>query len=271
MDFALNHMTVPRLSYVAFLDLAAALRCKGVEVRNDIDQPLFDGMDPLEAGRIARNKGLRLVGLSQIYPFNDWNDEREIAVRELIATARAAGAETISLIPRNDGSGLGNGERQANLRVAMKAILPMLRDAAMVALVEPLGFLRSSLRSKQELVDTIDAIDGGAHFKLVHDTFHHVLAGEEQFFPDSTGMVHVSAVTNPALSLDEMEDGHRVLIDAKDRLGNVEQIRALIEGGYTGPISYECFSPETHALADPYAVIKRSFEFITSRVQQEAA
>ncbi|MCB1338236.1 MAG: sugar epimerase, partial [Maritimibacter sp.] len=104
MKWALNHMTTPGLGYEAFVDLAARLGCVGIEVRNDLARPLFDGIDPGEAGALARAKGLRLVGLSQVYPFNSWSDEIAAEVRALIATARAAGAETISLIPRNDGT-----------------------------------------------------------------------------------------------------------------------------------------------------------------------
>ena len=271
MNFALNHMTVPNLSYVDFLDLAAKLECVGVEVRNDIDRELFDGMDPVEAGKLAKDKGLRLVGLSQVYPFNSWDAEREAVVRDLIAIAKAAGAETISLIPRNDGTGIGKGERQANLRVALKAILPMLQEANIVALVEPLGFTRSSLRSKSDLVGTINDIDGTDHFKLVHDTFHHTLAGEDEIFTQLTGIVHISAVVDLDLKITEMEDEHRVLVDAQDRLGNIEQIRALIADGYDEPISYECFSPKTHAMPDPYSEIKASFEFIASQMRLEAA
>ena len=271
MQTALNHMTVPGFGYEAFLDLAAKLGCVGVEVRNDIARPLFDGLDAADAGNMARDKGLRLVGLSQVYPFNDWTPEREDAVKALIATARAAGAETISLIPRNDGTSLGNGERQANLRVALKGALPLLQDAEMTALVEPLGFQRSSLRSKSELVETIASIGGQDHFKIVHDTFHHTLADGGPIFPEMTGIVHISAVVDAELTTAQMEDEHRVLIDARDRLGNVEQIAALIAAGYDGPISYECFSPETHALADPYSDIKRSFDFISSQLQATAA
>lgn len=271
MKTALNHMTVPNLGYVSFLDLAAKLGCVGVEVRNDIARPLFDDLDPAEAGRIASDKGLRLVGLSQVYPFNDWKPEREEAVRALIATAKAAGAESISLIPRNDGTALGNGERQANLRVALKGVLPLLRDAEMTALVEPLGFQRSSLRSKTELVETIASIDGKDHLKIVHDTFHHALADGGPIYAEMTGIVHISAVVDPKLTLAQMEDEHRVLIDAGDRLGNIEQIAALMAAGYAGPISYECFSPETHALADPYTEIKRSFDFISLQLQVHAA
>lgn len=271
MRTALNHMTVPHMPYEAFLDLAARLGCIGVEVRNDIARPLFDGMAPEVAGGLARDRGLRLVGLSQVYPFNDWTAEREAEVAALIATAQAAGAETISLIPRNDGTGLGNGERQANLRIALKGVLPLLRDAGMVALVEPLGFRRSSLRSKPDLVETIDAIGGRDHFRIVHDTFHHALAGGGPLYPERTGIVHISGVTDPGLALREMEDEHRVLVDDSDRLGNVAQIAALLEAGYDGPISYECFSPETHALSDPYTEIKRSFDYISSQLRARAA
>ena len=260
-------MTVPNLGYVSFLDLAVKLGCIGVEVRNDISRPLFDDLDPVEAGRIASDKGLRLVGLSQVYPFNDWTTERESAVKALIDTAKASGAETISLIPRNDGTALGNGERQANLRIALKGVLPLLRDAEMIALVEPLGFLRSSLRSKTELVEMIASVGGQDHFRIVHDTFHHMLADGGPIYPEMTGIVHISAVVDPTLSLAQREDEHRVLINARDRLENVEQIAALIAAGYEGPISYECFSPETHALADPYTEIKRSFDFISSQLQ----
>ena len=62
--FALNHMTVARLSYVQLLDIAAQLGCIGVEVRNDLPQPLFDGMDPAEAGDLARSKGLRILAVA---------------------------------------------------------------------------------------------------------------------------------------------------------------------------------------------------------------
>ncbi|WP_292312308.1 TIM barrel protein, partial [Marivivens sp.] len=175
-------------------------------------------------------------------------------------------AETISLIPRNDGTQNANGERQANLRIALKEIKPMLEDSGMVALVEPLGFLRSSLRSKQELIDTIVSLNATNQFKIVHDTFHHTLAEGGPIFPEHTGIVHISAVVDPSLAIAEMEDEHRILVDENDRLGNVDQIAALLAAGYDGPISYECFSPVTQSMEDPFGELKKSFEFISSQV-----
>ena len=102
MDFALNQKTASRLDFAAFLDLAAELNCVGVEPRNDLGRPFFDGLPPARAAAMARARGLRILGLSEVYPFDVWSAERRDAVAGLIETAEAAGAETISLIPRVD-------------------------------------------------------------------------------------------------------------------------------------------------------------------------
>jgi len=271
MEWALNQMTTPNLSYQEFLVLARSLNCVGVEVRNDLKRPLFDGLVPAEAGRIAQNEGLRLVGLSQVYPFNIWSPAIKREVQELIAVAKAAGAETISLIPRNEGLDTNEVERKAHLAEALREILPLLEDADMTALVEPLGFRRSSLRNKSELVSEINALGASHRYKLVHDTFHHVLADGGAIIPENTGIVHISAVTDPSLRTDQMEDEHRVLVGADDRLDNVGQIAALLAAGYKGPISYECFSPLVHEVKDPYQDIKASMVFIEAGVAANAA
>jgi len=271
MEWSLNQMTTPNLSYQNFLALARSLNCVGVEVRNDLKRPIFDGLAPAEAGRIAQSEGLRLVGLSQVYPFNVWSPAIKREVQELIAIAKAAGAETISLIPRNEGLDSNDVERKARLVEALSEILPLLDDADMTALVEPLGFRRSSLRSKSELVSEINALGANHRYKLVHDTFHHALADGGTLFPENTGIVHISAVTDPSLHLDQMEDEHRVLVGADDRLDNVGQIAALFAAGYEGPISYECFSPLVHAVEDPLHEIKASMDFVEEGVAVKAA
>lgn len=273
MKFALNHMTAPRLDWRSFIELSKSLDCIGLEFRNDLDTPLWAGAAPQDVRSAMADAGLRMVGLSQVYPFNSYTDAIRDEVIALIANAKAAGAETISLIPRNDGSGRGNGERQANLRLALREILPLLQDAQMKALVEPLGFERSSLRHKKETIDAIEAVGGKDHYKIVHDTFHHTLASETEIFPDHTGIIHISGVTEPDLALNEMEDAHRVLVTAEDRLGNIEQIAALLSAGYAGPISMEAFSPLTHALdhAQIKDALAASFDFIRSQVSAPAA
>lgn len=271
LPMAINHMTVARMTYAQLLDTAAALGCVGIEVRNDLPQPLFDGIDPATAGQMARDKGLRILALAEVKRFNDWSDAKAAEALALMQIAVACGAEAVSLIPRNDNLGMGNGERQANLRVALRALKPMLEDHGLVGLVEPLGFEICALRYKSEAVEAIEALEATGRFKLVHDTFHHHLAHGGPLFPSHTGMVHISGVTDPGPAIDEMGDQHRVLVDGSDRLGNVAQIAALAAAGYTGPISFEAFAPETHGLADPARAIGQSFDFIRTALAAKAA
>jgi 2-keto-myo-inositol isomerase len=268
LSFALNHMAAPQLDCRSFLDLAASLGCAGVELRNDLadkklsDAAFFDGREPAAIGAYARAKGLRLLGLSEAYGFNSWSDAMRAKVQLLIDQAAASGAESISLIPRNDAPKWSDHERLGALRQALREILPMLDKADMIALVEPLGFVSSSLRSKAETVHAIEAVGGVGRFKLVHDTFHHHLAGGGPIFAEHTGIVHISGVVDPALKPEDMQDGHRVLVDGRDRLGNISQIRNLLGAGYEGAFSYEPFSPEVHAMADPAAAFAQSMAFI---------
>jgi 2-keto-myo-inositol isomerase len=266
--FALNHMTAPQLDCRSFLDLAAELGCVGVELRNDLaDKKLssaefFDSEHPAAIGDYARGKGLRLLGLSEAYGFNAWSEHMRAKVQLLIDQAKASGAESISLIPRNDAPKLNDAERAAALREALGEVLPMVKAAGLVALVEPLGFLSSSLRRKADAVEAIESVGGRGHFKLVHDTFHHHLASEPGYFPEYTGIVHISGVIDPSLRVDEMQDGHRILVDGEDRLGNIEQIRTLLAKGYAGAFSFEPFSPQVHALSDPAKALRASMDFI---------
>jgi 2-keto-myo-inositol isomerase len=146
--FALNHMTVARLSYMQLIDLASALGCVGIEVRNDLPQPLFDGLDPAAAGALAREKGLRILAVAEVKRFNDWSNDKAAEALALMKIAKAAGAEAVSLIPRNDNQGMGNGERQAALRMAMKGLKPMFEDHELVGMVEHMGFEICALRYK---------------------------------------------------------------------------------------------------------------------------
>lgn len=271
LPLVINHMSAPGLSWRALLATARDLGCVGVEFRNDLPEPLFSGEAPEVVRAEVAAQGLRIVGLSQVYPFNSWSDAIAAEVARLIAVARACGAETISLIPRNDGTQQGNGERQANLRLALREIRPMLQDTGLTALVEPLGFGRSSLRSKAEAIEAIEAVASRDQFLLVHDTFHHFLAGGGPLFPEWTGIVHVSGVVDQSLKPGDMEDAHRVLVDDHDRLGNIDQIVALRAGGFAGPISMEAFSPQVHRMPDLAAALGRSFQFIRDETAARAA
>ena len=271
LSFGLNHMTVARQSFGQLLQTARAIGAVGVELRNDLPQRLFDGSTPEAAKDRLAEAGLRLLALAEVKRFNNWSADKRAEARALMTMARAAGAEAVSLIPRNDNLGMGNGERQANLRVALRDLKPMLEDHGLVGLVEPLGFATCALRSKSEAVDAIEALGASGRLMLVHDTFHHFLAGGGPIFAEHTGLIHISGVTAPAIAADEMTDGHRLLVDGHDRLGNTEQIAALRAAGYAGPVSFEVFAPEIHALTDPVVALQKSMEFVRAGLAEKAA
>lgn len=271
LPMAINHMTVARKSFRELIDLSVGLGCVGVELRNDLPMPLFDGLQPEQARDIIEQNGLQLLALAEVKMFNDWSDAKAREAVSLIDLAQRAGAKAVSLIPRNDNLGLGNGERQANLRLALRELRPLLDAAGLIGLVEPLGFETCALRDKSEAIDAIESLGATGTFKLVHDTFHHQLAGGGPVYSKYTGIVHVSGVVDTKLATDEMRDEHRILVDADDRLGNVAQLRALMSDGYKGPVSFEAFAPQVHDMSEPQKDLGTSIEFIRSGLAPLAA
>lgn len=263
LTFALNHMTAPALTLDAFFALAVSLGMTAVEIRNDLDgNAILDGTTPVEVKALAARHGVTIISINALQRFNEWTPARAAEAKDLIDYASACGARALVLVPKNDGTGQADGERQANLREALTALKPLLDAAGIIGLVEPLGFEICSLRSKREAVEAIKAIGGEQTFRLVHDTFHHHLAGEPDLFADLTGLVHISGVEDPAVSVSDMRDGHRMLVGPADRLGNTSQIKALLAAGYTGPLSFEPFSPAVHDVGDPQAAVAESVAFL---------
>lgn len=263
ITLALNHMSAPRLGVRDFFALARSLGIDRVEIRNDLpSNAMLDGTPAAEIRASAEKAGLDVISINALQRFNDWTQEREAEARFLIEYARECGARALVLVPVNDGSGRADGERQANLRIALQALGPILRANGVIGLVEPLGFQACSLRSKREAVDAIDSVESGDVFQMVHDTFHHVLAGEPDIFPERTGLIHISGVSDQNVGVDDMRDPHRVLVGPGDRLDNIGQIRALRAAGYKGEFSFEPFAPAVHSTPDPARLIAESMNFI---------
>lgn len=272
LRFALNHMAAPQLALPAFFALARALRIAEVEIRNDIaGAAILDGTPAAQVRALAESAGVSILTINALQRFNEWTGARAAEALALVRYARECGSAALILVPVNDGSGRGEGERQQNVRTALAGLKPILQDHGIIGLVEPLGFEVCSLRSKREALEAIDAVAGGAIFEVTHDTFHHHLAGEPELFPERTGLVHISGVVEPNLSVRDMRDAHRVLVDARDRLGNLEQIEALLAGGYAGPFSFEPFAAELRRLPDPARALAESMDFIRARLASKAA
>jgi 2-keto-myo-inositol isomerase len=265
MHFALNHITTPELPIEGFFALARRLGMTEVEIRNDV--PDVVGAVAPEAARAAAEKeGVEIISINALYPFNVWSGDMPARAVALADYARAAGAKALVMCPLNDGTPVA----QADLVTALAAMAPILRERGLTGLVEPLGFPISSMRTKKQAVSAIDEAGGADVFRLVHDTFHHHLAGETDFFPERTGIVHISGVVDPDVAVEAMLDPHRVLVDAADRLENVAQIDRLLALGFDGPFSFEPFAAEVQALADPEAALRDSMTHVKERIGERA-
>ncbi|SCX29086.1 MULTISPECIES: TIM barrel protein [Agrobacterium] len=261
MRFAINHITAPKLSLVDFFAAARNLGLTEVEIRNDLPD-IVNTIPAAEVKAAAQKAGVDIISINALYPFNVWSGDLPKKAVALADYAAASGAKALVMCPLNDGTEVSFDD----LAVALIAMKPILQERGLIGLVEPLGFPISSLRTKKEALRAIDAADGGDVYKLMHDTFHHHLAGETEFFPDRTGLVHISGVVDPDVYVNDMLDAHRVLVDSKDRLENIAQIKAMNAGGYQGPYSFEPFADEVHELSDPEVSVRESMDYVSSRL-----
>jgi 2-keto-myo-inositol isomerase len=261
MRFALNHIAAPRLSLEDFFAMARELGVTEVEIRNDVPD-VVGKVTPEDVRAAAGKAGVTIISVNALYPFNVWSGDLPERAVTLADYAKACGAKALVMCPLNDGTPVAH----ADLVAALKAMAPILRERGLTGLVEPLGFPISSMRTKRQAIAAIDEANGADVYRLVHDTFHHHLAGETEFFPERTGIVHISGVVDPDVSVDKMLDPHRVLVDGADRLENVPQIKALLALGFEGPCSFEPFAPKVHALADPKSALRESMEYLRAHL-----
>ena len=261
MRLAMNHIAAPGLSLEAFLAMARALGATEVEIRNDLPDTL-GSRTPDEVRAAAGAAGVTIISINALYPFNVWSGDLPARAGAMADYAAACGARALVMCPLNDGTPVAFDD----LVGALRAMAPILRARGLTGLVEPLGFPVSSLRRKEDAIAAIRAAAAEDCYRLVHDTFHHHLAGETEIFADWTGLVHISGVNDPGVAVEDMLDPHRVLVDEGDRLENLAQIRALRVAGYDGPFSFEPFAPEVHALADPQAALAASIDHLRANL-----
>ncbi len=266
MRFAINHISAPKLPLAEFFAMCRRLGVTEVEIRNDIPDVL-GSMTPQAVRAEAEAQGITILSINALYPFNLWSGDLPDRARRMADYAAECGAQALVMCPLNDGTKVPHSAVVA----ALDGIRPILAERGLTGLVEPLGFPISSLRTKAEALAAMTESDEEGVFRLMHDTFHHHLAGETQLYPHRTGLVHISGVTDPALAAGEMLDAHRVLVDGADRLENLNQIRALLAGGYDRPFSFEPFAEDIHALADPEAALRASMAFVAAQVEPAQA
>jgi 2-keto-myo-inositol isomerase len=268
LSYAINHMVAPRKSFAELVALAQALELDAVEIRNDLPgTAILNGTGAAQIRDQAEAGGVRILSINALQRFNEWNAEREVEARSLARYAQDCGAAMLVLCPVNDVSyRLAETARLSGLRDALRGLAPILGDAGVMGLIEPLGFQESSLRLQSEAVEAIEDQGVGDRFRIVHDTFHHYLSGEPHLLPDWIGLVHLSGVDDRNQPLSAMRDSDRGLVGPDDRLGNIAQICALLAGGYDGPFSFEPFAASVHASYDITGTLESSIHWIDAEL-----
>ncbi|WP_294768278.1 TIM barrel protein [uncultured Rhodoferax sp.] len=266
--FSINRMSVPRMPFAQFAALVQRLGVKAIEIRNDLQGvEMEDGTPGETIAALARQHGLLIRSINALQRFEQFDAIRAQEAAGMIRYAQACGAQALVLCPTNSRADVRSPEqRHADLVHALRALKPMLDEAGLTGLVEPLGFEECAVRRKSQAVRAIQEMGDTHTFRLVHDTFHHHLAGEDLFFPELTGLIHISGVEDSAVTVGHMRDGHRVLVGAADRLGNAAQIRRLLQAGYQGYCSFEPFSEEIAAATDIDRRLSESMDYLRSAV-----
>ncbi len=244
MQIGLNRIIAPSLPLYEFFSLAERCGCSVIELRNDLANPHpFDGKKCEEVREKLAECNLKVETINALQRFNAYTEARRDELRILLEQAKSLRADAIVLCPVN---GLDAGEDRTiwreRTREALTLYGPLFEEYGLYGFVEPLGFPQSSLRCKAEAVEAIENCRYERWYRLVHDTFHHHLAGELQCFPSMTGLVHVSSVADGS-RLAEPTDADRILFQEDDLLGTREQAQALVNSGYRGIFSFEPFSP----------------------------
>lgn len=268
LHFAINRICAARWPLPAFAAMVRRLGIDTIELRNDLDGvETRDGTPAAETAAMARAFGLTIRSINALQRFDQFDTAREQEAAELLQFAADCGAQAIVLCPTNSRQDQRSQERRHDDLVhALARLLPMLQAHGVGGLIEPLGFVECAVRRKSQAVRALQELGSAAELALVHDTFHHHLAGEHSLFPACTGLVHISGVDDPAVSVAAMRDPHRILVGPQDRLDNPRQLRALLDAGYDGVVSFEPFADAIIASGDIEQQLARSMDYLSAAV-----
>lgn len=261
-------MCAHQLSFDEYVKLCISLNVDAIELRNDLPSiNLYDRSNHNYIRESCSQHSIKILTINALYPFDVWNSDREKQAVTLFEIAEDIGAQAVVCCPYNEKNDVRTpSERKKDLYNALTQLKKLCTNTGVDAFIEPLGFPQSALRRKKDAVEAINAVEGRDVFKLVHDTFHHHLAQEKEFFVDYTGIVHVSGVVDSSLALDQMLDAHRVLVDRDDQLGNIDQLRHFKAAQYKGYVSYEPFAESVQNSKHIQQDLQKTMDFIRTQL-----
>jgi 2-keto-myo-inositol isomerase len=264
--FALNRTCAPQLPLDEFIALAVSVGVSAVEIRNDIERREFaDGTPAAEVRARLDAAGLSVASVNALQRFNEWTPERAKEAEAIIAYTAALGAPGVVLCPvHNEGHGWTDAQAESNLRDGLRNLRPILMEYGVKGYVEPLGMKGSTMKRQDMAVAAISDVSGSDVYELCYDTFQYFRCDDTQLFPERIGLAHMSGIARPDLAPEELTEPDRGLILLDDRVGNINQLKALQATGYAGFVSMEPFSPTVQQDPDLSAHLRASLEYVAS-------
>ena len=263
-NFAINQIITKYSKFEDLIYLAKQLRINKIEIRNDIKENLLLENKPLEVKDLCDKNKIKILSINALQKFNIWNNEREIELLKLCNYASKANIWAIVLVPLNDGSALNQTDQIDLLKISLRNISKILNNYDLTGLVEPLGFMQSTLRKKSLVIQVIEEFQI-TNIKLLHDTFHHKLSEENNFYINTTGLVHISGVSNQFKD-HKLTDDYRTVIENNDLIENINQIKKFLKSGFNGVFSFEPFSEKFINDVDKLNLTQKTFDFILSNL-----
>lgn len=266
ISFAMNRTCAPHYSLRDFIGLVTAAGVGAVEIRNDIpEQEFMDGTPPEAVLSALEAANLRVASVNALQRFNEWTREREAEAKSLMGYAAKLGAPGVVLCPvHNPDHGWSDAEAENNLRHGLKHLRPILQELGVKGYVEPLGMGGSTMKTQRMAVEAVSDIGGWDVYELCYDTFQFFRCGDTELFPERIGLAHMSGITRGDLAPGQLTEPDRGLIEAVDRVDNINQIRRLLDAGYKGFISMEPFSPEVQRSGDLAEKLQASFQRVST-------
>ncbi len=251
VKLSLNKIIRPESSVTKFIGFASECGISAIELRNDLpDRRVLGAEIPDQVREACLETGIEILTINALQRFNDpelFGDKKK-ELKKLVMTAKSIDCSMIILCPVNDPADTRESAHQhKDLIAALKEYASIFSDNGITGLIEPLGFPICSVRTKAAAVAAIQETGLSSVYKITHDTFHHYLSGETEFFPEETGLIHISGVL-PGKQKSSITDEDRIFVTDEDCMDNIMQVNALFEAGYKGPVSYETFSPDIQCM-----------------------
>ncbi|CNE73200.1 TIM barrel protein [Yersinia mollaretii] len=269
--FCINRKIAPHLSIESFFRLVNKCGLNKVELRNDMPSgKVADELTTAQLNTLADEFEIEIVTINALQSFNLPEHRTALLQKteEMLKQAQEIHCHGVILCPNCSASDRRSAEqKEQDTLDALLLLAPLFKKYQITALVEPLGFGISSLRS--HLLAQSIIRKSAVPYKIVLDTFHYYLSDIAQAEFDALievntiGLVHLSGVEETRLK-STLTDEDRIMLSEKDKLNSKQQVNNLERLGYQGIYAFEPFSSQlnTWSEADIEREIRQSIAYL---------